>query len=483
MTETNVTQLKGNRKDVSGSKKEDKSSDAPDNSETPPKPKMSAGSVETFIIDFLQLGKIHPFMPKMKYEKWKIWFDHNTNNGTVRIYKIEEIYKECFKVREIFKSQLVAEINRHCRVFAGEDEITGKFCLTQKQAQSVAEKMMGETVGRSIEELPIPFKPKVCGFKSEKGYIFNRTNFDPNLSANKSQFPLLAKYFDNIVNGSALCLKMISIHDPKADRKQFVTLYGPGDGGKSTAFKTLTALAGGEGATAPVDDNVFSNRFALRMLLNKRVWLASELSSEHYAKDTSLIKRLTGGDLLPIEGKGENQFGAHLDGILFVNSNDQPLISSDTGMLNRILIFRAPQIHKDDRIPEDELMEIIHRELPYFAGYWLRRYRRGRVELEDQSEIESSISDYEAPYARLFDSLFIHDVLSQGGDDRTLRSSEFEAIWVRLENDQPGVVRNLKKEEFQNYIKRRTGRDGYAFSKQVKKHGKKDRYIIGVRKK
>ena len=462
MTDNNVTDIKSKRKKIG--KKAGKS---PSDGEEKP-PKLSLGIVEEFLTRYFSEGQTQLFMPKdLAYRRFPVWFHKSDSLSATRMAILDETTG---LAQEIDFETLTRLLHNDLSRFAIEDHPCQAYCLTHNGVRSLAKRL--QACGRQLKNWPEP-----CGFKHQEGFFFERLNFDPEAAAEPKDFPFIQEMLSRMTNSKAFCQRIGSMFDPKADRKQAVILYGPGDGGKTTIFNMLKSLVGERGY-APITEGISSDSFGLWTLIDKRLWIGEEIKPEFFRTNT--FKRLTGGAPLLINPKGEKQFSAQLRGMLFANSNEAPAIPGDSGLLNRLILCRVDPIPKSDRLGEEEVDDLLQRELPFFVGYCMELYTGGRIEPEDGSELESAVEDYESPFQVVFDAYFEEDLTAVGKDARVM-TSDVTHIWELIQREFPGLTRKLNLLQFKTFISRKTKRDGLPFSIQAKRDGKKVRLVPGLR--
>ena len=86
-----------------------------------------------------------------------------------------------------------------------------------------------------------------------------------------------------------------------SDIQKFVEIVGPGKSGKSTYANLAHALVGDENATISSLEHLEKNRFETANLYKKKLLLFNDV--ERYGGSVSVLKALTGGDLLRNEQK------------------------------------------------------------------------------------------------------------------------------------------------------------------------------------
>lgn len=430
--------------------------------------KPSLASIEEKLIRYLEDGEIPPYMDtSIAPYDWNIWFFSDDPLRPARILKVDPVTRTAM---EIGKEALCGEINEAFRRFCRMDNHpSGRYCLSSREIQGFANKLIYS--GRRL-----PAWPKPIGFKSETDLAFQRFDFDPAEKASLEDFPTIATNLRHMSNSRNFCERVGSLYDDEANRKQVLFLIGDGDGGKSSLIDLLTYLAGGTNGVASIGMSVYDS-FGFDPLLDKRVWIAEELSPQFFKNGK--FKTLTGGTAVQINRKGEKQFNAYLQGMLVATSNKTPKIDNDSGLRNRILICEVDPIPKEDRLPLKETHRRMRQELPHFIRYCLDAYSKvtgdGTLVPDTTERLDSIIEDEEITCEAIFDEYFEEDLTALGNDAK-VRSKDFNKVWEKIcdEHKQFARERNCKT-NFENYIKRRLGLKNLSIRvKQV-------RYIPGIK--
>lgn len=432
--------------------------------------KPNAGSKEQALLEYLEgrrdiLVGMPAILPK---QNWHIYFYSESPMEPARILR-HKLDTDTYE--EIGKDELVREVNRCLDQFGSvEGGKSALYCLSDREASSLANRL--QRSGRRLKAWPQPI-----GFKSQKGYFFDRFDFDVPKTANKEDFSTINLNLQGMTNASNFCQRVGSLYDPDADRKQVIFMVGDGDGGKSVLIDLLTFLAGGLSGVASIDEGVFGE-FGLAPLVDRRVWVAEELPPKFFVKHK--FKTLTGGSCVMINRKGEKQFNAYLTGMLFATSNQTPFFPNDTGFRNRMIICEVDPIPKELRLPRDETGRRMRKELPAFIRYCLDQYALvggdGTLTPETTEALDGIIEDAEAEMASVFDDVFEVDLESR--QERWIKSTDYCAWWEKMNKEAPWFVRTVSKQKFDNYVKRRLGRR--RLSKVIRHSGDRFRVIPGL---
>ena len=434
--------------------------------------KPTAGSKEQGLLCYLEGHDYSEILPGMGVshvkQDWHIYFYCESPMEPARILRH---CPEADTYEEIGKDELVREINRCLDQFGSiEGRVSSMYCLSDREASSLANRLLKS--GRRIKSWPLPI-----GFKSQKGHFFQRFDFDLPESATKEDFPTINLNLQGMTNSTNFCQRVGSLYDPDADRKQVIVMVGDTDGGKSALIDLLTYLAGGLEGIASVDEGVFGE-FGLAPLVDKRVWIAEEIPAKFFARHK--FKTLTGGTGVMINRKGEKQFNAYLTGMMFATSNKTLKIPNDSGFRSRLIICEVEPIPKELRLPRPDTRRRMTRELPAFIRYCIEQYEfvggDGTLTPETTEALDGTIEDAEAEMEAVFDAEFV------AGDplklENPITSSEYCAWWESISKASPEFARRTTKGRFDEYVKQRLGIK--RLSKRISQGGSRCRVVPGL---
>jgi hypothetical protein len=216
--------------------------------------------------------------------------------------------------------------------------------------------------------------PKAVSFKSDAGYCLARQDFDPvacSFDELAEAAPTFVSMLTRITNADAFCMRIGSIFDADADRKQAVWMSGPPDCGKSQFLWLIERLTGK--AFFPVNAKTLKSEFWGEPLIGKRVALVQEAPADFIRSE--MFKAITGDTTHPINRKGRPVILCKLALMLFFFSNEEPTIPPDEALMLRIIDCRVSPLPVGERVGEVVLRERLEMELPYIAGYCMARYR------------------------------------------------------------------------------------------------------------
>jgi putative DNA primase/helicase len=162
--------------------------------------------------------------------------------------------------------------------------------------------------------------------------------------------------------------------DPSRTPAKAVFLFGPSRSGKSTILRIAMEVAGSHNTSGVDLHQLSGDRFASANVYGKMLNSSADLSAEHLS-DTSLFKRMTGGDVIQANRKYGAEFQFTSTALFAFSANTVPTVSeASRAYLERIKPFNFPKSFagKEDPKVEEDLM----RELPGILVRWVEAWRR-----------------------------------------------------------------------------------------------------------
>lgn len=260
-------------------------------------------------------------------------------DGVYRLYA-DDMFKGCIKKfiedydPEVVKISQVSEAYQHIITdlnYIGQDELNAdetlvnfKNCLLRVTADSLT---------------PVPHTPNV----------YSTIQIPCCWTGKPSPTPVFDSYMNTLTNGDAavteLLLEVIGlvISNIKAWRtKKSLFMKGPGDSGKSV-IKTLTEMFVGKGNFIGIDLKEIEARFGTGAIYDTRLAGSSDMSFLT-VDELKTFKKITGGDSLFAEFKGQQAFEFTYNGFLWFCMNRLPKFCGDDGewVYNRIMVVDCP---------------------------------------------------------------------------------------------------------------------------------------------
>lgn len=126
--------------------------------------------------------------------------------------------------------------------------------------------------------------------------------------------------------------------------KKALFMFGPGDTGKSQLKSLCERMIGIENYSS-ADFNELEERFGTSALYGKR--LAGSADASHMSvKELKTFKKLTGGDSIQAEFKGQKAFDFVFNGLLWLCMNSLPKFGGDNGpwVYERIMVIQCTNV-------------------------------------------------------------------------------------------------------------------------------------------
>lgn len=289
------------------------------------------------------------------------------------------------------------------------------YALTQAGCERVVEAWSKLYIHR-------PALPKPLGFLSDPDLCLHRMGFDPkpmNKDELKKQAPEFSDYLERMTNSDAFCMRIGSMFDSRAHRKQSVWVEGPKDSGKSQLAALLCMLVGKSYTVISEED--IEEKFWKESIVGKRLVIFNEISPRFVR--TAKFKNLTGDSLHRVRPFGGGSFMASLYPILFNFSNDGPLVQDEVATTERLIHCMISVIPESKRINEFTVLERMEREVPHIVNYcygrWLT-HPEGRDIPNDaigKETLAAAVEEHEAAY---HDFIAHYLEVCEPGSDRSL---------------------------------------------------------------
>ena len=213
-----------------------------------------------------------------------------------------------------------------------------------------------------------------------------------------------------------------------------------GNTGKSQLIKLLQHLLGLNNIASidllDMDPTRNKGRFALGQLMGKRAILVGD-QSMGVLEDSSVLKRLTGGDATEMEAKHKAQQYQIWNGGIFVCGNKMPIIKDDQGkhIFERLLLIQLyhtiPVANRDPQILNKMIAEADGIFVWAFQG--LQRLVKNNYKLSTSVAIEEALDSYRTNTDPLFKFITERYEITCATNDR-VPVAEFEEnfrVWFR----------------------------------------------------
>ncbi len=216
----------------------------------------------------------------------------------------------------------------------------------------------------------------------------------------------------------------------ESQKREMFILYGKGSNGKSTLLATLKAMMGDYAATTAVEtlmQTKFSNNSAdLATLRGSRFVMASE-SNESQRLNTTLIKKLLGGDTQKVRNLYQSHFEYVPEFRLWFATNYKPQIDpNDDAAWDRVHLIPF-DVRIEEREQDKQLLDKLRAELSGILAWAVEgccAYLRSG--LNAPAKVKAATKDYRAENDLIGEFLEEKCAL---GVERTVRSSALYSIY------------------------------------------------------
>ena len=258
----------------------------------------------------------------------------------------------------------------------------------------------------------------------------------------------------NIQNHEYLCAIFWGVITGN-DYPYVVYLKGSGGEGKSSFIDMLGQICGG--SLAPFLNN---NQFSIAAMANSAIIHVSENNNPHLLSD-KLIKTLTGGNTVSIEGKGKTPYFDIIRGIIIADSNYHLKLQGEEYEIRRIRYHEILplQINKEETLLKGQLVEKLLSSKNEFLNYCRQCFEKhsskGKLIDNPPDHEETIYSLLDMKLKTSFDK-FIKSLINDRDDPYEFRHSAecFESeLLDPLENVIKGKWDIYTPRNFQNYMR------------------------------
>ncbi len=174
---------------------------------------------------------------------------------------------------------------------------------------------------------------------------------------------------------------------------------GGGMNGKSKFLELLTKFVGKDNCATTELDTLLNSRFEVTRLHKKLVCMLGETNFNEMNK-TSILKKLTGGDLIGFEYKNKNPFSEKNYAKIIIATNNLPVTNDKTlGFYRRWMIIDFPNRFTEQKdiledIPEEEYESLALKCTNILHELLKKRKFHNEGSVEDRMEKFESKSDF-----------------------------------------------------------------------------------------
>lgn len=273
--------------------------------------------------------------------------------------------------------------------------------------------------------------------------------YDDSLTLEKDA-PIFSKFLDELVNeddcDKSFLLEFMGAvisNVPGYKFKKCAMLVGPGNTGKSQ-FRQLLICLIGEPNNQAIELSKLNERFSTSQLYRKRLAGSGDVSFVR-VQEMSIVKNLTGGDLIMAELKGKDAFSYTYKGYLLFNANELPAFGGDRGphVYDRFCIVQCNNVIPPEK-QNHHLLEDMLSERDAIASVALKHLayaiNRGYVFTESECmQISREV------YMERNNSLivFVREASDMGGKTKRSEFRRVYTAWCKAEGMYPEPSRNI----------------------------------------
>lgn len=198
--------------------------------------------------------------------------------------------------------------------------------------------------------------------------VFSTIQLPCEWSGQDEETPVFNSYMDTLTNGDTAVKQLLmefigaAISNVKGWRmKKALFLVGQGDTGKSQ-LKSLVERLLGKGNFIGVDLKEIESRFGTGSVYGTRLAGSSDMSFLS-VDELKTFKKMTGGDSLFAEFKGQHPFEFTYNGLLWFCMNQLPRFGGDNGkwVYDRIMVVHCPNVITKDK-QDKQLLDKLYAE-------------------------------------------------------------------------------------------------------------------------
>lgn len=340
--------------------------------------------------------QVHPVMP-LYYDKAGLWWKWN------QLDKRWEIIDEVDLLNFISFASPANTVNSKER---------GEIIQALKQ---VARKNKPEEPGRDVLQFGDELINLTTGERGKASPNYFLTNPIPWKIGRSEETPTIDKIFSQWVGEEyVLTLKQILAYSmiPDMPLHRIFCFIGEGMNGKSKYLELLRKFIGKKNCCATELDTLLNSRFEVTRLHKKLVCQMGETNFNEMSK-TSLLKKLSGGDLIGFEYKNKNPFEEKNYAKIIIATNNLPMTTDKTiGFYRRWLIIDFPNSFSEKKDILSEIPDVEYENLANQSIRLLMDLMRDR-EFHNEGTIEERMEKYESKsnFLKKFTELFTKEDL------------------------------------------------------------------------
>lgn len=253
------------------------------------------------------------------------------------------------------------------------------------------------------------------GDKAKATHFYFLTNPLPYKIGREDKTPVIDKIFTEWVGEeNVLLLKEIMAYCMLRDYpiNRIFCFIGGGMNGKSKFLDLLRKFIGEDNVCSTELDTLLNSRFEVTRLHKKLVCQMGETNFNEMSK-TSMLKKLSGGDLINFEYKNKNPFNDKNFAKILIATNNLPTTTDKTiGFYRRWIIVDFPNQFTEKKdilndIPEEEYNNLSNKLISILMDLTKKR------EFHNEGSVEERMRKYESKsnFLEKFIELFVEDSL------------------------------------------------------------------------
>lgn len=306
-----------------------------------------------------------------------------------------------------FKWQLVDEVDILNMVY----EATGMDIITPKERTKILNSLKQEgrkNIPENIKTSWIQFQDTIIDFKTGKTFKATPKYFATNPipwklhNGNFESTPTMDKIFEEWVGPNYIRLLYEIIAYcliPDYPIHRLFCFIGEGMNGKSCFLRLLKKFIGTDNIATTELDILLKSRFEVTRLHKKLVCIMGETNFNEISQ-TSIIKKLTGQDMIGFEYKNKNPFQDNNYAKILIATNNLPTTTDKTlGFYRRWCIIDFPNRFSEERdilndIPDEEYESLALKSLSILKDLITNRRFTKEGSVEERQEKYESKSDF-----------------------------------------------------------------------------------------
>ncbi len=296
-------------------------------------------------------------------------------------------------------------------------EVTNEDTISSKNRTEIlnALKQKGRLmIPKDIKKTWIQFKNKIYDIKTGESFEatpeYFVTNPIPWDVSGDPQTPIMDKIFKEWVGESYIpLLYEILAYSliPDYPINRLFCFIGSGMNGKSKFLELLQRFVGEYNVCSTELDTLMTSRFEVTRLHKKLVCLMGETNFNEMSK-TSIIKKLTGGDIIGFEYKNKNPFDDKNYAKIIIATNNLPTTTDKTiGFYRRWCLIDFPNSFSEkkdilDDIPKEEYKNLATNSVIILNQLLKKREFTNEGTIEERKEKYESKSNFLGKFMELF---------------------------------------------------------------------------------